>query len=91
MRTMRNTDGKPTRSEVLSLKMDEDLKDELDSYADQLGQSRSFVIREAVRSYLHGGASSSGSFLARAADLAGVVDAEPDLSTNPEHLEGYGR
>lgn len=57
------------------------------------GTTKSDLIREAVASYLvhDRGEPAPGSFLARARDLAGCIEAEEDLSTNPRHLEGYGR
>ena len=82
-------DDDVTTKRVLSVKVTEPLGDALDSYAEHLGRSRSSVVREAVQEYLVRGRR-SGSFREQAADLHGSVEGPEDLSTNPEHLRGYG-
>ncbi len=77
---------------LLSVKVPKDLESDLQRRAETLGRSKSSIVREAVQEYLvRRKGMKTGSFLDRARDLAGVVEAEPDLSSNPEHLEGYGR
>jgi metal-responsive CopG/Arc/MetJ family transcriptional regulator len=89
---MSHTKSPDERSRLLSVKVPETLERDLEQRAEKLGQSKSEVVREAVQEYLaRRKGTNKGSFLDQARDLAGVVEAEPDLSTNPEHLEGYGR
>ncbi len=77
---------------LLSVKVPKDLERDLGREAERLGRSKSSLVREAVQEYLvHRAGVTAGSFHDRARDLAGVVEAEPDLSTSSEHLEGYGR
>ncbi len=77
---------------MLSVKVSRDLEYDLEREAEKRGRSKSSIVREAVQEYLvHQAGAKAGSFHDQARDLAGVVEAEPDLSTNPEHLEGYGR
>lgn len=89
-KTLKKNSSKHSRT--LSLKLSESFEREIETYAERHGLSKSSVVREAVREYLvREGAAMSGSFLVRAADLAGAIDGEPDLSTNRERLKGYGR
>lgn len=77
---------------VLSVKIPESLDDQVAEYARRHGVSKSSVVREALRSHLDRETETRPrSFLERAKELAGIVEAESDLSTNPEHLESYGR
>lgn len=77
---------------VLSVKVPESLDDQVAEYARRHGVSKSSVVREALRSHLARETETRPrSFLEQAKDLAGIVEAESDLSTNLEHLESYGR
>jgi len=77
---------------VLSVKIPESLEEQVAKYARRHGVSKSSVVREALRAHLDRETGSGGaSFLEQAGDLAGIVDAEPNLSTNPAYMEGYGR
>lgn len=77
---------------VLSVKIPDSLEKQVAQYVRRHGVSKFSVVREALRTHLEREARSRGaSFLERAEDLAGIVDAAPDLSTNPAHLEDYGR
>ena len=78
--------------DILTLKIPEHAKNQLDAYAQDKGISKSQVVREALVQYFaddkqHGATSFSD--LAR--DLAGSVDAPPDLSLNKSHFAGYGQ
>ncbi len=75
----------------MSLKLDEELNARLIALARRRGQSRSAVAREAVRKYLDAEEkSTSPSCLELTADLAGCVSGPGDLSSNPDHMKGYG-
>ena len=77
---------------VLSVKIPASLEEQLDWHARRRGVSKSAVVREALRSYFEQESEAEpASFLNRAQDLASIVDAEPDLSSNPAYTEGYGR
>jgi predicted transcriptional regulator len=77
---------------TVSLKLSEDLEMQLSEAARRTGHSKSLLVRMALSEFLPRRSRSSGrSFLARAADLAGSIAAEPDLSTNKRRMHGYGR
>jgi predicted transcriptional regulator len=77
---------------TLSLKLPDALDDQLESLAGRLRTSKSAVIREAISGYLNENSPTErASFAALAGDLAGCVDGPEDLSTNPDHLAGYGK
>lgn len=74
---------------VVSVKVPDALVRRIDTLARESGKSRSEVIRDALEAWSghHGG----GSLLDMAGDLVGALEGPGDLSTSPEHLEGYGR
>ncbi len=77
---------------TVSLKMPDDLDSQLEEVARRTGRSKSLLVRMALCEFLPRRSRPSGrSFLVRAADLAGCLDAAPDLSTNKRRLRGYGR
>ncbi len=77
---------------TVSLKMPEELDEELSELARRTGRSKSLVVRMALSEFLPRRARPSRrSFLSRASDLAGSVAGARDLSTNKRRLEGYGR
>jgi len=57
------------------------------------GQSESELVREALETYLGADSASRSAYQrAEAAGLIGIVKEAPaDLSTNPEHFEGFGQ
>jgi hypothetical protein len=67
-----------------------DLEARLRSYAEQTGETKSSIVREAVAAYLAQRPPAEASAYDLVADLAGSVEGTGDLSHNPEHLEGYG-
>jgi metal-responsive CopG/Arc/MetJ family transcriptional regulator len=70
-----------------SLKLPEALDERLEELARSRHVSRSFILREALEAYT----ASSGLSVTRAAGaLVGALKGPEDLSTAPEHLEGYG-
>ncbi len=70
-----------------SLKLPEALDQRLEALARARHVSRSVILREALEAYT---ASSGQSVTRTAGDLVGALDGPSDLSTAPEHLEGYG-
>ena len=78
---------------VLSLKLPEILDRKLSAVVKRRGMQKSVVVREALEQYLDESREvRSGSFLDLAGDLVGCVkDAPADLSSNPKHMDGYGR
>ncbi len=77
---------------TISLKVPGSLALRLENEARQRGLSKSAVIRDALEEYLQTtSAENSGSALALAADLAGVLSGPEDLSFNKDHLRDFGR
>ena len=77
---------------TISLKVPGSLALRLENEARQRGLSKSAVIRDALEEYLQTtSAENSGSALALAADLAGVLSGPEDLSCNKDHLRDFGR
>lgn len=77
---------------TVSVKLPARLDDRLEEEARRRSTSKSELIRQAVATLIdRPRAAPPASFLARAQDLAGSIDGPEDLSTGPEHLEGYGR
>lgn len=74
---------------VVTVRLPEDLHDRLRTLADARGTSLSAVIREILDGGLRD--AEELSLLDRAGDLAGSVEGPGDLSTNPEHMAGFGR
>jgi predicted transcriptional regulator len=75
-------------------------KRRLEQRADETGQSLKAVVAAAIdrefspsqsKGSEEGGAVQEGSFLDGIEHLVGSVDGPSDLSTNPKHMEGYGR
>ena len=67
-----------------------ELEARLRSYAEQTGETKSSIVREAVAAYLAQRPPVNASAYDLVADLAGSVEGPGDLSYNPEHFEGYG-
>ncbi len=77
---------------TVSLKLPELLDAKLTTLIRKRGTSKSAIIREALEEYLsREGEPSPGSFLELAQDLCGCVEGPVDLSTNQDHLDGYGQ
>jgi hypothetical protein len=84
-----------------SLRVDADTQRRIESYARASGRSTAEVVREAFDEYeaAHNGShpeaeESAFDVLNRAGligCLKGAPDSPTDLSTNPEHMEGFGR
>lgn len=77
---------------TLTLKLPEVLETKLNIFAQQRGQSKSEVVREALAQYISRDTKSeSTSFLDLAKDLSGTIEGPSDLSTNKEYLKNYGK
>lgn len=78
---------------VLSVKVPEALDRKIAAALKRRGMQKSEVVREALERFLdENHEARRGSFLDLAGDLVGCVkDAPVDLSSNPKHLDGYGR
>jgi hypothetical protein len=74
---------------TFTVKLPEPLALWLARRAKQLGRPRSELIREALERARGGEASASCHDLM--ADVCGSVRGPKDLSTNPKHLDGFGR
>jgi predicted transcriptional regulator len=72
---------------TISLKIPESLDRELDKLAAQRHTTRSAVLREALSSLTKQKKRSAADL---AGELVGSLQAAPDLSTNPSHMQGYG-
>jgi hypothetical protein len=76
----------------LSLKLPDDLAQELSAQARSRGTTKSEILREAlVDFFARMPQPDNGSFLDRAGDLVGRLDGPGDLSYNKKYLDGYGR
>jgi len=78
---------------TISLRLSESLDMKLSRVARQREQSKSEVIREALEQFFNGSLTAEKplSVLDLVGDLAGCLEGPGDLSTNPKHMEGYGR
>lgn len=75
---------------VISLKVPDNLDEQLDEIASRRDVSRSEIVREALAEYLASDAPPGSSVLAKTLDLAGCAPGPEDLSSNPAYLEGFG-
>ena len=78
---------------TLTVKLPEALDAKREIAAEDRGESRSSVVREAIASYVGAEepAASGLSCYDLSRDLAGSFDGPEDLSRNQAHLKGYGR
>ena len=77
---------------TISLKLSESLDAKLNRLVKARKQTRSEIVREAIELMLNGGEPKHPVSMAElAGDLAGCLEGPGDLSTNPKHMEGYGR
>jgi metal-responsive CopG/Arc/MetJ family transcriptional regulator len=79
--------------ERINVRVDERLKKELEAEAREKGVRPSEIVREALEEHLRKRRPRESAYdLAKRLGIIGVYkDAPPDLSTNPEHMEGFGR
>ena len=78
---------------ALSLKLPDPLFHDLAKRAKDSASSQSEVVRAALTAYLHGPAAqpATASCAERATRWTGMMSGPADLSTNPEHLRGFGQ
>jgi metal-responsive CopG/Arc/MetJ family transcriptional regulator len=77
---------------AISIKIPDPLFHDLAQRATASAVSQSEIIRSALSLYLQQGeASKTASCAQRASRWIGIVNGPPDLSTNAEHLAGFGQ
>jgi hypothetical protein len=78
--------------ETVSLKLPRTLRAKLERAAKLRGQSKSQIVRAALEQFLNGAAAvPAGSLLEAVHPWIGCVEGPGDLSTNPKHMEGFGK
>jgi metal-responsive CopG/Arc/MetJ family transcriptional regulator len=77
----------------INVRVDERVKKELEDEAREKGVSSSDIVRQVLEEHLKRRPSRESCLdIARRIGLVGIYkDAPSDLSTNPEHMEGFGR
>ncbi|MGO9465113.1 MAG: ribbon-helix-helix protein, CopG family [Isosphaeraceae bacterium] len=73
---------------MLSLKLPPGLSARLNRAAKLRGESKSEVVRAALEQFLKADRPTSALHLA--GDIVGCGEGPGDLSTNPQHMEGFG-
>jgi predicted transcriptional regulator len=78
--------------DTMTLKVPDIIKEKLNTFSKKKGLSKSEIIRKALLEYLDKDeVVKQGSFVDLAMDLAGSVSGKPDLSSNKEYLNKYGK
>ena len=79
--------------ERINVRVDPQLKRELEIEAREKGVRPSVVVREALEEHVRRRSPQPSCLdFARRINLIGVYkETHPDLSTNPEHMEGFSR
>ncbi len=79
--------------ERINIRVDPRLKQELEAEAREKGVSPSEIVRAALLEHVRRRVPGPSCLdIARRIGFIGVYkDTPPDLSTNPEHMEGFGR
>jgi len=79
-------------SDRLSVRLPKPLRTGLESLVEMTGRTESEIARDAIEEYLLGHAQLPTCFeLAEQAGLIGCVESgKGDLSTNPQHMKGFG-
>jgi len=76
----------------IALKVPDELLVKIEHAASRKRQTRSALMRDVFEEFFAEQArETAGSCLDFARDLAGCVQGPPDLSTNPAHMDDYGR
>ncbi len=80
-------------SNRISIRIGEELRANLAAEAVASGKRESELVREALVQYLASRDQGESAYdVAKRLKFLGCVkDAPPDLSTNPDHFEGFGR
>jgi hypothetical protein len=74
---------------TISVKLPRTLAEWLSRRAQDRGQSQSELVREALEKHREGNGKPSCHDLLE--DLCGSIKGPCDLSTNPKHMEGFGK
>ena len=79
--------------ERINVRVDKRLKHDLEAEAREKGVSPSDIMRQVLEEHMRQRTPRETCLdIARRIGIVGVYkDAPPDLSTNPEHMEGFGR
>lgn len=79
--------------ERINVRVDDQVKKWLETEAKEKGVRPSDIVREALQEHIrHRVPSQTCLDIARRIGFIGAYkDTPPDLSTNPEHMEGFGR
>jgi len=79
--------------ERINVRVDERLKQELEAEPREKGVSPSDIVRQALEEHMRQRTPRETCLdIARRIGILGIYkDAPHDLSTNPEHMEGFGR
>ena len=79
--------------ERINVRVDERLKHDLEAEAREKGVSPSEIVRQALEEHMRQRIPRESCLdIARRIGILGVYKDTPhDLSTNPEHMEGFGR
>ena len=78
--------------ERLVVRVDKRLNQQLSAIARRRGISKSALMRTALEAFCRGDEEPTAFDLAQRAGIIGLVkDAPVDLSTNPQHFDGFGR
>ena len=77
----------------ITIRVDDSLHERLEAAAEAAGKTESQLMREALEDYLDRQSAGPTAYdLFKQAGVIGSVSGGPkDLSTNPKHLEGFGR
>jgi predicted DNA-binding protein len=76
---------------TITVKLPRPLAARLSAMVERQQSTQSALVREALERYLGDDNEQGPSFLELAKDLAGCIAGPEDLSSNKDHLEGYGR
>ncbi len=79
-------------SERITVRVPDQLADDLQRFVVISGKAESTVIREALTEYLeaHGQLPSCYELLVKSKFLGSIQGLPPDLSSNQSHMEGFG-
>ncbi len=84
--------GRTLKAKRISVRLPSALQSRLERRAKLAGKTESEVVREAVEAHIAQTSVPESAYqLAGRLGLVGCVkDAPPDLSTNPDHFDGFG-
>ena len=90
---MSDTMGANMASDRLSVRLPQSLRQRINELSESTGKTESEIAREALEEYLDRSESSPTAYdVALKAGWIGCFDSGVgDLSTNPKHMEGFGK